>query len=551
MSGGIAHWSGLILLEPGSKIRLKAVSGSCRVNLGRARNIGPNVALSVDTSQWRTEKDASRVCKWLEVSIKTGKASDPPKASLEILRPVDSGTAKGVWEPLPQSCLRRPELWPLVMTDSTRWLDSNGQSCAELPAPTRMHRSHVRKCHTSGSGKADSPVALALLVVIAASPAPSGVGCMTPNWTLLAALEEAMYSSLGPNYELHVAFVSEEEQLAQITEESVSAALSGAECAGVVYFLSPQQVKGAFKTKSYLVHDEALFSLMHRLESAGFPTVWPHPLHLYKLLAGKEWHSQLCLSTEYCVPLTTRVPRGAVAKSSIRAAKEAVSALAALKESVSLEKSTLEGGATAPSGFVVKIGYSWKSEGVRLCADAEEVAVALQEMAAAGRHSSFLVQEKIAGVVCEASVYFIQGRPFQQPQYYKFPEHKAPPQYINRKEAAKLLGSETAQINAEKVMLDLASRWFTWARAQCCSPIPFLRVDFLLALPPGEPAPAAQVWTGEVTELGGAVNFQELNDNHSRNLVMEAVVKSFLEIEPVSEKWLRFFSAKEDLTEPS
>ena len=50
------------------------------------------------------------------------------------------------------------------------------------------------------------------MVVMAAVPPDSGVGCMTPNWTLLAALEEALCRACGAGgYELFVAPVAEED----------------------------------------------------------------------------------------------------------------------------------------------------------------------------------------------------------------------------------------------------------------------------------------------------------------------------------------------------
>lgn len=55
-----------------------------------------------------------------------------------------------------------------------------------------------------------------------------------------------------------------------------------------MYLLSPQRVAGEFRTKHDLVHDVPLFQLMERLEGAGVPTLWPHPSHLYRTLAGKE-----------------------------------------------------------------------------------------------------------------------------------------------------------------------------------------------------------------------------------------------------------------------
>lgn len=57
------------------------------------------------------------------------------------------------------------------------------------------------------------------------------------------------------------------------------------------------------------------------------------------------------------------------------------------------------------------------------------------------------------------------------------------------------------------------------------SPIPFLRIDFLLA--PCE-AGDVEVWTGEVSELGVAVELQGMNSHESRDLVVDAVVASLL-----------------------
>jgi hypothetical protein len=53
-------------------------------------------------------------------------------------------------------------------------------------------------------GGADVVPAMSLLVIMAAVPPETGVGSMTPNWTLLAALDEAIYRQMGPNYELRV-----------------------------------------------------------------------------------------------------------------------------------------------------------------------------------------------------------------------------------------------------------------------------------------------------------------------------------------------------------
>eukprot|EP00438_Fugacium_kawagutii_P028653 Skav235437 [mRNA] locus=scaffold774:94504:98602:+ [translate_table: standard] len=97
---------------------------------------------------------------------------------------------------------------------------------------------------------------------MAAVAPETGVGCMTPNWTLLAALDEALHRALGANYELHVMPISSEEQLRQLDPSRVTSLLQGAQAPGAVYFLSPQRVAGDFRTKHDLVHDLPLFGLM-------------------------------------------------------------------------------------------------------------------------------------------------------------------------------------------------------------------------------------------------------------------------------------------------
>lgn len=111
-------------------------------------------------------------------------------------------------------------------------------------------------------------------------------------------------------------------------------------------------------------------------------------------------------------------------------------------------------------------------------------------------------------------------------QYYRFPEHQAPPQYMPHKSAAQLLGGEMAQRKCEERMHSIVQQWILWAQCMSASPIPFLRIDFLLAQ--GKEGKEVQVWTGEVSELGVAVELQGMNSHESRDLVMHAVVTSLL-----------------------
>ncbi|CAE7207663.1 Carkd [Symbiodinium natans] len=511
-AGTEVRWTGLLSMEPGSKLRLVGPS-NFRLTFGRSRQALPKAVLRSSACPPAGGAACGEVRDWFEVLCRPGKAS--VTATVEILSP-PQGHVNAAWGALCWSRFERPEIWPLIRVLGD-WVDGGAGSC---PAPTslRVPPTHLRNRDPDAAGTLLEPPRLALLVVLAVQPAESGVGCMTPNWSLVAALDEALYRNVGPQYELHVAQIAAEEELDCLATEDVLQSLSKAPQKGVVYFLSPQQVKGAFRTKSYLIHDEALFALMDRLERAGLPTVWPHPLHLFKALAGKVWPPQVCLSPQYHVPLTTCVPRGAVLADSQLAAEEALQALKVLREASARPPEV--------SGTVVKVGFSWKSEGVTLCQDRGDLKCALEHAAEAGSHSYFMVQERIEDLCCEAMVYVLGGEIVGHPQYYSFPYHKAPPQYMLRKTAAQMLGGESVQRDCEVQMKQIAQRWIVWIHAQCSTPVPFFRVDFLLALP--RDARDVQIWTGEVSELGVAVSFQEIDDHQSCDMVMDAVLRSVL-----------------------
>lgn len=507
---GEVSWSGLLSVAPSSRLRLNGPS-QFRLSCGRARQALPHAVLVV------TDGADDHVFQWFEVSFrprtKSGSKAESPSATIEVCGPRKEGI-NSTWQPLRQDQVCGPERWPLVGPLGDGWVTTQGTSCA-APKGWRNAPERLRP------GGADVVPAMSLLVIMAAVPPETGVGSMTPNWTLLAALDEAIYRQMGPNYELRVVPIASEDQLSMLHPSRVTPLLQPATVCGVVYFLSPQRVAGDFRTKNDMVHDAPLFGLMEALEEAGLPTVWPHPSYLYRTLAGKEWPSQLCLSPQYHVPLTVRVSRQAVLTKGQRAAEEACQALCRLREAMG--RPLKSAGVRA----AVKVGYSWRSSGVQLCRDdVMDLSRALAKAAAAGQHASFMVQELIEGVLCEAMVYVIHGEVAGFPQYYRFPEHQAPPQYMPRKSAAQLLGGEMAQRKCEERMHSIVQQWILWAQCMSASPIPFLRIDFLLAQ--GKEGKEVQVWTGEVSELGVAVELQGMNSHESRDLVMHAVVTSLL-----------------------
>ena len=84
-------------------------------------------------------------------------------------------------------------------------------------------------------------------------------------------------------------------------------------------------------------------------------------------------------------------------------------------------------------------------------------------------------------------------------------------------------------------MNEIVKHWILWAKTMSASAIPFLRIDFLLQRNQSyidtEDAgkveePQVKVWTGEVSELGVAVELQGMHSHESRDLVMDAVIAS-------------------------
>ncbi|CAK9009222.1 unnamed protein product [Durusdinium trenchii] len=508
--GGLVRWTGLVTLDPGSRVRLTGPS-DFRLTWGRARRALVGAVLA-DASVRPGQCES--LSHWFEVTCEPlRKAPISAPAVVEVCGP-KKGAVNSTWSPLLRQQLCGPEAWSLVHAPEAPWVTCHGVPC-EMPEAWRSPPHGL----LAGEGPVPRPV-LSILVVMPAVPPEAGVGCMTPNWTLVAALEEAMYRALGARYQLFVVPISQEEQLGRLDPAAVKSLLDRAEVQGAVYLLSPQRVAGEFRTKHDLVHDVPLFQLMERLEGAGVPTLWPHPSHLYRTLAGKEWPTHLCLSSQYHIPSTTRVSRQAVLASPKLAAQDAWHALKKLIEAQ---------GRTPPEQVhaAVKVGYSWRSAGVTLCHGLVELANTLLEVARGGEHSSFMVQELIDGILCEAMVYVLHGQMVAHPQYYRFPEHKAPPQYLHRKAAKEILGGETALAHCEEVMKKIVEHWILWASAQCATPIPFLRIDFLLSVAAPGSAPLA-VWTGEVSELGVAVELQGLHGHESRELVMDTLMASVL-----------------------
>ena len=165
------QWTGLLSVEPGSKLRLVGPS-SFQLGFGRARGALPRAVLR---SSACPPAEDDRVQDFFELRCTGGKGN--MTATIEILHP-PQGKINSTWVPLCWSCFQQPEKWALVRVLGN-WVDGGAGSC-DAPAPFRVPLAHLR----SRQQTSEAQVRLALLVVLAAQPAESGVGCMTPNWSL-------------------------------------------------------------------------------------------------------------------------------------------------------------------------------------------------------------------------------------------------------------------------------------------------------------------------------------------------------------------------------
>merc|ERR1719421_632138 len=93
-----------------------------------------------------------------------------------------------------------------------------------------------------------------------------------------------------------------------------------------LYFCWPIVFQDGHEFPGY-VESNKLLQLMVHMEATGIPTCFPHPSHLYKVFASKEWTAQMCLHPLFKVPLTTRVSRASITCDAEKAAANALKAL--------------------------------------------------------------------------------------------------------------------------------------------------------------------------------------------------------------------------------
>eukprot|EP00439_Symbiodinium_sp_Y106_P001724 s6889_g1.t1 len=172
-----------------------------------------------------------------------------------------------------------------------------------------------------------------------------------PSDNYINTWEDVVFRTLGPNYEIISAFIQNSEELGKLAPALLRHLLTGHH--------------DGHEFPAY-VQKERLLELMVQMEAAGVPSRFPHESHLYKIFASKEWTAQMCLHPLLHVPLTTMVPRQAVASDPGKAAADAMMALKNLAEARSAWNGQL-GQAERPymAKGVAKLGWSWEAMDVQ------------------------------------------------------------------------------------------------------------------------------------------------------------------------------------------
>lgn len=365
----------------------------------------------------------------------------------------------------------------------------------------------------------------------------------TPSDNYINGWESAVFNALGPSYEIVSAFIQNSDELALICPQLVRHLLTG-QLVGALYFLWPIIFQDGHDYPAYVQRDK-LFDLLVRSEGSGIPTRFPHPSHLYRIFASKEWTAQMCLHPLLRVPLTTRVSREAVAANPGKATSGAIQALAQLAATRSSWASSLgqeQSRVFSVQKGVAKLGWSWEAMDVMVWRNKQELQGALchllQQPGSLMDHC--FVQEWVDFDV--EMRHFVVEADLSDPMSWK------PKKIVytvmknvedgcfrnfDRFDRGQCLATcfhhdDAALIDAEQQAEELIHRWLQWLAAQSADSPVVVRFDILAKrLGPGR----AAVTTGELTELGGCF----LGWPEGPSTIFAAMVRSCMRLPPAGD----------------
>jgi hypothetical protein len=267
------------------------------------------------------------------------------------------------------------------------------------------------------------------------------------------------------------------------------------------------------------VDRHALFGAMRALESAEIRTGFPHPANQYELITSKSWMATLSLDPQSRMPAATTVSKGNVVTDAQRAAKQAISALEAIRQRNpfagpgGIVGSSKENKGGIKKG-VAKLGWSWEARYVLIFHSEEDLAEKLEEILThpGSTASGCIVQEwvdfdfemrlyflppaewageKLEPVRVECNAWHGSMENGQRRSFHKLTTDTILADYWEQD--AKALDS------AKEQAIRTSQHLLAWLRLADAQPVPMIRLDFML-LRTG--AGEAHVAFGEFCEMG-------------------------------------------------
>jgi len=337
----------------------------------------------------------------------------------------------------------------------------------------------------------------------------------TPSDNYINGWEDTVYQQLGPTYEIISAFIQGSDELGKISPALLRQLMKG-EHIGALYFMWPITFQDGHDYPAY-VNRDCEYNLMVNMEAAGVPTRFPHPSHLYRIFASKEWTLQMCLHPLLQVPLTTAVSRQAISINPSKAAANAIKALTNLNSTRAAWSEELQQ-VHKPAGpinkGVAKLGYSWEAMDVQVWNNSLDLE---QGLASLAQQPGSLVDLVL---VQEWVDFDVEMRHFVVEPDFARPESLRPKKIVytvmksvedncfrdfdrfDRSGALKACfqQDDAAMAHAEEQAEALIVRWLQWIQAQTHELPTVVRFDILgRRTGPGQ----AKIATGELTELGG------------------------------------------------
>jgi hypothetical protein len=364
----------------------------------------------------------------------------------------------------------------------------------------------------------------------------------TPSDNYINGLEDQIFNTLGPTYEIVSVFFQNSEELSRINPPMLRHMLRGQHL-GALYFMWPIAFQDGHQFPAY-VDRKHLWDLMVSMEGTGIATRFPHQSHLYRIFTSKEWTAQMCLHPLMHVPLTTQVSRQAIANNPEKAAENAIKALNNLSKSRASWNSKMNASQELKeiSNGVAKLGWSWEAMDVTSWKSKADLQRALSSLGE--QPGSFVdlvfVQEWVD--------FDVEMRHFVVEADLTKPETLKPKKIIytvfkskdegsfrnfDRYDREKCLSTcfendDAALADAERQAEELIVRWIEWLQAQTHELPVVTRFDIMAKRTgPG----TARITTGELTELGGCF----LGWPEGPQTVFAAMIRSFFK-DPINAK---------------